>query len=138
MQNNDKGTCGSEHYQRQSISDCFLLPSREQAWYNTSNGTRKVETSMERREAWSAGPVFFVLLTGVIAPRHAIYRALNRVERRLSVYVSYHIAALWSAGGDCRPGHPGDTVAPPLCGFARPRRPAARLCPRPSQDYAQS
>src|SRR5260370_31537881 len=114
------------------------LPSQEQGWYNSSNGTRKVETSMERWEAWSAGSVFFVFLTGVIAPRHARYRALNRVERRLSAYVSYHISALWSASGDCRPGHSGDTVAPPLCGFARPRRAAARPCPRSSPDYAPS
>src|SRR5260370_22483739 len=93
---------------------------------------------MERWEAWSAGPVFFVFLTGVIAPRHAKYRALNRVERRLSAYVSYHLAALWPAGGDCRAGHPGDTIAPPLCYPTGPGRSPSRLHPRPSPHCTRS
>src|SRR3989440_4772051 len=32
-----------------------------------------------------------------------------------------HITALWPAGGDCRPGHPGEQAPPALCDFARPR-----------------
>src|SRR6266516_5526991 len=55
-----------------------------------------------------------------------------------SAYVGYAIAALWPAGGDCGPGHPGDTLAHALCHPACPWWLAPRLRPRSSQDCAQS
>src|SRR6266571_2013004 len=93
---------------------------------------------MERREAWSAGPgVFCVLARAECSSTRQMPDTISRGMEG-SAYVRDHIAALWPTGGDCRPGHPGDTIAPPLCHPARPGWPASRLCPGPSQHYAQS